>query len=138
MQYRSQRADCSNAVKLGRRATETAGRAVAHVWSDDRQDPVFLYSSLVAGILSGTASAVVCAPLDLVRTRLQVWGDVIGTLKKGEGPSSRWFLVYMFRDIVRNEGVAGCFRGLTATLLTVPAFWGVYCEFTSLERRSIN
>jgi Mitochondrial carrier protein len=138
MQYRSQYSDSNNDVKLERRTTETAGQAVAHVWSDDKRDPVFLYSSLVAGLVSGTASSIVCAPLDLVRTRLQVWGDVIGTAKKGEGPSSRWFVFHMFRDIFRNEGIAGCFRGLTATLLTVPTFWGVYCEFSMFERRSVS
>ena len=128
MQHRSNREERSNDPKLGRRTTEAAGQAVTHVWSNERRDPIFMYSSVVAGLASGTVSSVVCAPLDLVRTRLQVWNDVVGKAQS-DSPSSRWFVFRMFRDIIKNEGVGGCFRGLTATLLTVPAFWGVYCEF---------
>ena len=108
-------------------------------YKQQRRDPIYIYSSLVAGIGSGAVSAVVCAPLDLVRTRLQVWGDVVVVAGSSSGSttsgtssssnSSRQAVMGMFRDIVQRDGIKGCFRGLTATLLTVPFFWGVYCEY---------
>jgi hypothetical protein len=82
-------------------------------------DPIYLYSSLIGGVCSGTFSSVLCAPLDLIRTRMQVWGTVTG---------NRPSIPQMIREIVQKEGWKGCFRGLGATLVTVPAFWGVYCE----------
>ena len=113
-------------AKLRRMTTLAAGSALAHASSNiSTRDPIYLYSSLVAGMGSGAVSAFVCAPLDLVRTRLQVWGDVVNS-------SRQQAVITMFRDILQTDGIAGCFRGLTATLLTVPAFWGVYCEYTIL------
>lgn len=88
------------------------------------RDPLFFYSSLVAGIGSGSVSSFICAPLDLLRTRIQVWGDVVDNNKKKSDAKK---IVQMIRTTIRTEGIAGCFRGLTATLMTVPTFWGVYC-----------
>lgn len=84
--------------------------------SPDR-DPIYLWSSLVAGVGSGALSSVFCAPLDLIRTRLQVWGDL-------KLPTSS--VKEAFLNILATEGWRGCFRGLGASLATVPAFWGVY------------
>jgi len=85
------------------------------------RDPIYRYSSLAAGIGSGIVSSLVVAPLDLIRTRLQVFqANSVGNAV----PQTAW---RMLRDILAREGAAGCFRGLTATLLTVPVFWGVYC-----------
>ena len=81
------------------------------------RDPIYIYSSLVAGVGSGALSSVMCAPLDLVRTRLQVWSDLnmpTATVRQA------------FADIFQKEGWRGYFRGLGASLVTVPAFWGVY------------
>ena len=63
------------------------------------RDPVYLWSSLFAGVGSGALSSVICAPLDLVRTRLQVWTD----LKKSPASSLRQALI----DIGRTEGFTG-------------------------------
>jgi Mitochondrial carrier protein len=113
---------------------ETAGLAVTHarLAQGESRDPNYLYSSLMAGLASGTVSSIVCAPLDLVRTRMQVWGVVADqgstSINGANTKKSRHLVVQIFRDILQKEGIAGCFRGLTATLLTVPVFWGVYCE----------
>jgi hypothetical protein len=40
-------------------------------------------------------------------------------------------MTQMLRDIIKTDGIRGCFRGLGATLVTVPTFWGVYCEYNS-------
>ena len=96
------------------------------------RDPVYRYSSLAAGIASGIVSSLVVAPLDLIRTRLQVFRHPTPNISSSSSSSSNsvgatttaW---RMLRDILQKEGFKGCFRGLTATLLTVPVFWGVYC-----------
>ncbi|KAL9181525.1 hypothetical protein ACHAXT_010330 [Thalassiosira profunda] len=87
----------------------------SQVESEERRN--FL-SSLVSGVGSGSLASVVCAPLDLVRTRMQVAGGIEGA----ERPK----IINSIAEIYRSDGVRGCFRGLGATLATVPAFWGLY------------
>jgi solute carrier family 25 folate transporter 32 len=48
---------------------------------------------------------------------LQVWGDLSGQKVGG---------LQVFQQIFKNEGWKGGFRGLGATLITVPLFWGLY------------
>ena len=86
------------------------------------RDPVYFYASLMAGSGSGAVSSVLCAPLDLIRTRMQVWGSLSD--HKGRGTTK--VIPSMMKDIWQREGFNGFFRGLGATLLTVPIFWGVY------------
>lgn len=91
-------------------------------------DRKHIYSALIAGFTSGAISATVCAPLDLVRTRMQVMGEIVENTAKHEHRSLKdQVAIRMIQDIIQKDGLAGCFRGVTATLLTVPAFWGVYC-----------
>jgi hypothetical protein len=101
------------------------------------RDPLYMYSSLIAGIGSGAISGIVCAPLDLIKTRMQIWGSlqqqgVTNSFVKTAGNSGVVGIRSVFRmlqDIIHTEGIVGCFRGLGATLITVPAFWGVYCTY---------
>jgi solute carrier family 25 folate transporter 32 len=88
--------------------------------SNDPRDFSHFLSTFVAGVGSGALSSIICAPLDLIRTRMQVWGDV---KLKGKVPFSP---AQAFQEILKKEGWKGCFRGLAATLVTVPLFWGVY------------
>jgi Mitochondrial carrier protein len=91
------------------------------------RDPVYLWSALIAGVGSGALSSVICAPLDLIRTRLQVRGD----LNLGDMTLRR-----AFTEIMDKEGPRGYFRGLGASLLTVPSFWGVYFPlYDDMKRR---
>jgi len=85
----------------------------------DRSNTSFV-PSLIAGVGSGSLASVVCAPLDLVRTRMQVAGGLQGNSAKNAK------IIQSIREIYRSEGMRGCFRGLGATLATVPAFWGIY------------
>mmetsp|Transcript_7934 Transcript_7934/g.9210 ORF Transcript_7934/g.9210 Transcript_7934/m.9210 type:complete len:355 (+) Transcript_7934:22-1086(+) len=78
--------------------------------------------SIIAGAGSGMASSVACAPLDLVRTRMQV----MGSLEGGGGTTPSMSLLSSMKEIVHRDGVRGCFRGLGAALVTVPTFWGIY------------
>lgn len=107
--------------------------AAAPVFSDDEllieppkeETNLYLWSSLIAGFGSGALASIVCAPMDLMRTRMQVMG---GLQKAG---ASNQFGAYShiashLRKVIQTEGARGCFRGLGATLATVPTFWGIY------------
>lgn len=98
--------------------TESGGRA-----NDMR-------SSFLAGVGSGVLSSVACAPLDLIRTRMQVIGDTKGASSAAKIASSARLpslgVYRALRDIISQDGFRGCFRGLGATLGTVPIFWGIY------------
>lgn len=76
-------------------------------------------SSIIAGVGSGSLASIVCAPLDLLRTRMQV----VGGLENG---STNPKIIKSIYEIYVSDGIRGCFRGLGATLATVPAFWGLY------------
>jgi solute carrier family 25 folate transporter 32 len=64
-------------------------------------------------------ASIVCAPLDVLRTRLQVWGDVDVQHRHSKA-------LTVIRQIYQYEGWTGYFRGLGATLITVPLFWSLY------------
>jgi len=112
---------------------QTPSAFLPQKYSSDKPTPppqrntAFLVSSLIAGVGSGILASIVCAPLDVLRTRLQVWGDLSGQRASG---------VHVVKDIMRTEGWRGAFRGLGATLLTVPLFWGMYFPvYDDLKRR---
>jgi Mitochondrial carrier protein len=93
--------------------------------------PLDFNRSLVAGVISGAAASILCAPLDLIKTRLQVYSLVVVqesvTGTAASRPLTSTTLWRLWRDMAA-EGWRGYFRGLPATLVTVPAFWGVYCK----------
>jgi Mitochondrial carrier protein len=102
----------------------------------DEPVPFDFNRSLVAGVISGAAASILCAPLDLIKTRLQVYSLVVvqesvaGTA--ASRPLTSTTLWRLWRDMAA-EGWRGYFRGLPATLVTVPAFWGVYCKSRSCQ-----
>mmetsp|Transcript_17088 Transcript_17088/g.32323 ORF Transcript_17088/g.32323 Transcript_17088/m.32323 type:complete len:357 (-) Transcript_17088:2320-3390(-) len=102
------------------------------VLSESQQQTV---ASLFAGVGSGTLASMACAPLDLVRTRMQVLGD----LNKGKSVSNdQLSIIKSIRDIVQKDGVKGCFRGLAPTLMTVPTFWGLYFPLYEITKKDLN
>lgn len=93
-------------------------------------DKLNFYSSMFAGVGSGSLASIVCAPLDLVRTRMQVAGGL-------DGAKANPKIVQSIYEIYLSDGVRGCFRGLGATLATVPAFWGLYFPMYESFKRKI-
>lgn len=89
--------------------------------------------SLISGTLSGSISSFVCAPLDIVKTRLQVQGSISPASSPQPGLGG---IAGMMRQIVKREGPKGLFRGLAPTLATVPTFWGFY--FPMYERFKVH
>ena len=80
-----------------------------------------MISSLVAGMGSGVLASVVCAPLDLIRTRMQVMGEVRSHSAPASARAHNMPSLSVYRalaDIAKQDGIRGCFRGLGATLAT--------------------
>ena len=50
--------------------------------------------------------------------------QVAGGLQGNSAKNAK--IIQSIREIYHSEGMRGCFRGLGATLATVPAFWGIY------------
>ena len=61
---------------------------------------------------------LVCSPLDVAKTRLQVQGFL--GMHKYSG------MVNTLRTIWIEEGVRGLYRGLEPSLFTIPLFWAMY------------
>jgi solute carrier family 25 (mitochondrial folate transporter), member 32 len=114
--------------------------AVRRQGSVRQNDPTRFYASLLAGAGSGALASVLCAPLDLVRVRMQVWGQVVRTNSNGSGSAAEPKQQHpkqaktsgavpvrqLLREIKELEGYRGFFKGLGATLFTVPVFWAIY------------
>lgn len=75
--------------------------------------------SFVAGAVAGTAATTITYPLDLLRTRFAAQG----TEKVYEG------LLSSIRDIKRNEGPKGYFRGLGAGIGQIVPYMGLFFAF---------
>ncbi|KAL3780145.1 hypothetical protein HJC23_012591 [Cyclotella cryptica] len=101
-------------------SSSSTSTSAATARQDQLQHRQAFLSSLLAGVGSGSLASVVCAPLDLVRTRMQV----IGGLESKASANPR--IVQSLHEIYMSDGIRGCFRGLGVTLATVPAFWGLY------------
>eukprot|EP00048_Salpingoeca_helianthica_P018050 m.240444 g.240444 ORF g.240444 m.240444 type:complete len:336 (+) comp23382_c0_seq1:2-1009(+) len=78
----------------------------------------------IAGAGAGVVTTVVCCPLDVAKTRVQVQASL--GYRKYSG------LFDTMRTIWLEEGMRGFYRGLEPSLLTVPVFWAVY--FSAYEK----
>ncbi|KAL4399946.1 Carrier protein, mitochondrial [Malassezia pachydermatis] len=74
-------------------------------------------TSFLAGAVSGCAAAVATHPFDLIKTRLQA--------DHGSAMSPAPSLTEAWRDIVRSDGLAGLFRGLSPRLAKAAPACGV-------------
>lgn len=75
--------------------------------------------SMISGMGAGVLCTILCAPLDVVKVRMQIQGAL--KIHKYEGN-----IVGMLGGIYREEGIRGIFRGVGPALCTIPLFWGVY------------
>ena len=129
---------------------EMTSDAITHSHTNNQlftKEQSAMLASLLAGFGSGTLSSIACAPLDLLRTRMQVIGD-LNKKNKALDPNyspkmQNTSLLRGLRDIVQSEGLTGCFRGLGPTLMTVPTFWSLYFPLydvlkTDLHKRGIG
>jgi solute carrier family 25 folate transporter 32 len=78
----------------------------------------------IAGAGAGVVTTVVCCPLDVAKTRVQVQASL--GYRKYTG------LFDTMRTIWLEEGMRGFYRGLEPSLITIPVFWAVY--FSAYEK----
>ncbi|TFY68397.1 hypothetical protein EVG20_g3581 [Dentipellis fragilis] len=84
----------------------------------------------LAGALGASFSNAVVYPLDTIKTRIQA-ANVDDTIDPAD------LTIYaQFRKILREEGLAGCYRGFAATMLNTFSMQYAYFFFYSLVRTS--
>lgn len=105
---------------LAYRSTAQALDALSHDENGKKRLPLpSTAKSFIAGAVAGTAATTVTYPLDLLRTRFAAQG----TEKVYEG------LLASIRDIKRNEGYTGYFRGLSAGIGQIVPYMGLFFAF---------
>ncbi|TVU03391.1 hypothetical protein EJB05_51082 [Eragrostis curvula] len=77
----------------------------------------------VAGGSAGVISATVLCPLDVIKTRLQVYG-LPSNLSSGAAPPGR-VIISGFQQILKHEGLPGLYRGLSPTIVALFPTWAV-------------
>lgn len=77
----------------------------------------------VAGGSAGVISATVLCPLDVIKTRLQVYG-LPSNLSSGAAPPGR-VIISGLQHILKNEGLPGLYRGLSPTIVALFPTWAV-------------
>ena len=115
----------------GEEIIEMADPSESFVISESTRNTV---ASLLAGVGSGALSSIACAPLDLVKTRMQVLGE----FNKSNVNSNQLSITKSLQDIIQKDGMRGCFRGLFPTLLTVPSFWGIYFPLYEISKKDLH
>ncbi|WOK93016.1 nicotinamide adenine dinucleotide transporter 1, chloroplastic-like [Canna indica] len=78
--------------------------------------------SALAGASAGAIAATFVCPLDVIKTRLQVHG----LPEMSSSSSRRSIIASSLKQIVRNEGISGLYRGLTPTVAALLPNWAVY------------
>ncbi|XP_064949326.1 nicotinamide adenine dinucleotide transporter 1, chloroplastic-like isoform X1 [Musa acuminata AAA Group] len=76
----------------------------------------------LAGASAGAIAATFVCPLDVIKTRLQVHG----LPEMSPSSSRRNIIVSSLKQILRNEGISGLYRGLTPTVTALLPNWAVY------------
>ena len=97
-------------------------------------DKTSLWSHFRSGALAGLAQTIVCSPMELTKTRMQIQGQGESRHKSAtlrySGP------VDCLVKVFRSEGLRGVFRGLTMTACREAPSFGVYfCSYEFLCQR---
>ena len=133
-QQQQQQQQPQQVVKIGSRKLTIRDEPHHRHHTHDKR--IHFISTFVAGVGSGALASIICAPLDLMRTRMQVYGDIQQQQQQQQQQRHRQNQMQRrvnnggpkaaFQQIIEKEGWKGMFRGLGMTLVTVPVFWGIY------------
>ncbi|KAG5187257.1 mitochondrial carrier domain-containing protein [Tribonema minus] len=74
----------------------------------------------LAGAGAGIICSLLCSPLDVAKTRIQVQGALAKGAAKYTG------VCPTLKTILAEEGIQGWYKGITPALVIVPVFWGIY------------
>eukprot|EP00127_Corallochytrium_limacisporum_P004652 Clim_evm6s172 gene=Clim_evmTU6s172 len=77
---------------------------------------------VISGAAAGTITAIATSPLDVVKTRLQITNHPSIAQDGQQGIK----VVKTLRDILKNEGIRGWYRGLGPTLMGLLPNWAIY------------
>ncbi|KAJ6649809.1 Mitochondrial basic amino acids transporter [Pseudolycoriella hygida] len=95
-------------------------------------DPNSIKSHFLAGSAAGLAQSVVCSPMELVKTRLQLQSQMMQH-KQFRGA------LHCFSHIFKTEGFRGVFRGISITALRdLPGFSSYFVSYELLLKASPN
>ena len=99
-----------------------------------------LASQCLAGGIAGAVQSVVCCPMELAKTRVQVQNS--GVLKSHEKYHGS---IDCFKKIYQQSGIKGCYRGMTLTLMReFPSFaiyfgtFELYCAALTPEGSDVD
>ncbi|XP_039258875.1 mitochondrial basic amino acids transporter-like [Styela clava] len=86
------------------------------------------YTHFISGAFAGAVQCVICAPMELAKTQMQVQG--IG--KKAKKSDNMYkSSIDCIKKIYKSHGMKGCYKGMTLTLMReTPAFG---CYFASYD-----
>ncbi|KAK1754716.1 calcium-binding mitochondrial carrier protein [Echria macrotheca] len=87
-------------------------------WFTDKQGKIWWGWEVVAGGTAGGCQVVFTNPLEIVKIRLQVQGEVAKSVEGAPKRSAMW--------IVRNLGLVGLYKGASACLLRDVPFSAIY------------
>ncbi|XP_078445845.1 nicotinamide adenine dinucleotide transporter 1, chloroplastic-like [Wolffia australiana] len=83
-----------------------------------------LLCNAAAGASAGAIAATFVCPLDVIKTRLQVYG--LPNITSSGRRSTRGLIFSSMQHIIENEGCRGLYRGLSPTILALLPNWAVY------------
>ncbi|KAL2131679.1 hypothetical protein VTI74DRAFT_4746 [Chaetomium olivicolor] len=87
-------------------------------WFTDKQGQIWWGHEVIAGGAAGGCQVVFTNPLEIVKIRLQVQGEVAKSVEGAPKRSAMW--------IVRNLGLVGLYKGASACLLRDVPFSAIY------------
>jgi len=98
-------------------------------WFTDKQGTIHWGAEVFAGGAAGGCQVVFTNPLEIVKIRLQVQGEVAKSVEGAPKRSAMW--------IVRNLGLVGLYKGASACLLRDVPFSAIYFPTYSHLKRDL-
>lgn len=86
------------------------------IWKNTSNDEYYFIKNILFGATSGTAGAIVASPFYMIKTRLQSFSTHIKDVGYQHGYQSNW---EGFKNVWKQEGLKGMFRGAEAAALRV-------------------
>ena len=94
-----------------------------------------LKTTFASGAIAGFVQSIVCCPMELVKTQMQVQGIGKKTVKRTMKYKTS---LDALKQIYRHEGVRGCYRGMLTTVIRdTPAFGCYFMTYEALTTGAV-